>query len=34
VYDPDEHDGAAFEEQPDDRKCPRCKYLKETLKKA
>ena len=25
VYDPAEHDGVAFEDLPDDWKCPRCK---------
>ena len=34
VYDPAEHDGAAFEELPDDWKCPRCKQPKEKFNKA
>jgi rubredoxin len=29
VYDPAEHDGVAFEDLPDDWKCPRCKQPKE-----
>ena len=29
VYDPTEHDGVAFEDIPDDWKCPRCKQSKE-----
>ncbi len=29
VYDPAEHNGVAFEDQPDDWKCPRCKQPKE-----
>ncbi|MEE1041866.1 MAG: rubredoxin [Lachnospiraceae bacterium] len=29
VYDPAEHDGVAFEDLPDDWKCPRCKQSKE-----
>ena len=28
VYDPDEHDGVAFEDLPEDWKCPRCKQPK------
>ena len=28
VYDPAEHDGVAFEDLPDDWKCPRCKQGK------
>ena len=31
VYDPAEHDGVAFEDLPDDWKCPRCKQPKEKL---
>ena len=34
VYDPAEHDGVAFEELPDDWKCPRCKRPKEKFNKA
>ena len=34
VYDPSEHDGVAFEELPDDWKCPRCKQSKEKFNKA
>ena len=34
VYDPAEHDGVAFEDLPDDWKCPRCKQGKEKFKKA
>ena len=34
VYDPAEHDGAAFEELPDDWKCPRCKQGKDKFNKA
>ena len=34
VYDPAEHDGVAFEDQPDDWKCPRCKQGKEKFNKA
>ena len=29
VYDPAEHDGVAFEDLPDDWKCPRCKRPKD-----
>ena len=29
VYDPAEHDGVAFEDLPDDWRCPRCKQPKE-----
>ena len=29
VYDSDEYDGTAFEDLPDDWKCPRCKQGKE-----
>ena len=34
VYDPAEHDGTAFEDQPDDWRCPRCKQGKEKFNKA
>ena len=34
VYDPAEHDGAAFETLPDDWKCPRCKQGKEKFNRA
>lgn len=34
VYDPAEHDGVAFEDLPDDWKCPRCKQPKERFNKA
>lgn len=34
VYDPAEHDGAAFEDLPDDWRCPRCKQPKERFNKA
>ncbi len=34
VYDPTEHDGVAFEDLPDDWKCPRCKQPKEKFNKA
>ena len=34
VYDPAEHDGVAFEDQPDDWKCPRCKRPKDKFNKA
>ena len=34
VYDPAEHDGGAFEDLPDDWKCPRCKQSKEKFNKA
>ena len=34
VYDPAEHDGVAFEDLPDDWKCPRCKQGKEKFNKA
>ena len=29
VYDPAEHDGVAFEDLPEDLKCPRCRQGKE-----
>ncbi len=34
IYDPAEHDGAAFEELPDDWSCPRCKQPKEKFNRA
>lgn len=34
VYDPAEHDGVAFEDLPDDWKCPRCGQPKEKFNKA
>ena len=34
VYDPAEHDGVAFEDLPEDWKCPRCKQLKEKFNRA
>lgn len=34
VYDPDEHSGVAFEDLPDDWKCPRCRQPKEKFNKA
>ncbi len=34
VYDPAEHDGVAFEDLPDDWKCPRCKKPKDRFNKA
>ncbi len=34
VYDPAEHEGVAFEDLPDDWKCPRCKQPKEKFNKA
>ncbi|MBQ3335082.1 MAG: MBL fold metallo-hydrolase [Eubacteriaceae bacterium] len=34
VYDPAEHDGVAFEDLPDDWKCPRCKKSKDRFNKA
>lgn len=34
VYDPAEHDGIAFEDLPDDWRCPRCKQSKEKFNKA
>ena len=34
VYDPAEHDGVAFEDLPDDWKCPRCKRPKDKFNKA
>ncbi len=34
VYDPAEHDGVAFEDLPEDWKCPRCKQPKEKFNRA
>ncbi len=34
VYDPEEHDGVAFEDLPDDWVCPRCKQPKDKFNKA
>ena len=34
VYDPAEHNGVAFEDLPDDWKCPRCKQSKDKFNKA
>ncbi|MBQ9609616.1 MAG: MBL fold metallo-hydrolase [Lachnospiraceae bacterium] len=34
IYDPDEHDGVAFEDLPEDWKCPRCKQGKDKFNKA
>lgn len=34
VYDPEEHDGVAFEGLPDDWRCPRCKQPKSKFNKA
>ena len=34
VYDPAEHDGVAFDDLPDDWKCPRCKQPKSKFNKA
>lgn len=34
IYDPAEHDGVAFEDLPDDWKCPRCKQGKDKFNKA
>ena len=34
VYDPDEHDGVAFEDLPEDWRCPRCKQPKEKFNRA
>ncbi len=34
VYDPAEHDGVAFEDLPDDWRCPRCKQGKEKFNRA
>ncbi len=34
VYDPAEHDGVAFEDLPDDWKCPRCRRGKEAFNRA
>lgn len=32
VYDPTERDGVAFEDLPDDWRCPKCKHKKEKFK--
>ena len=34
VYDPEKHDGVAFEDLPEDWKCPRCKRPKEKFNRA
>ena len=34
VYDPAEHDGVAFENLPEDWKCPRCKQSKDKFNQA
>ena len=34
VYDPAEHDGVAFDDQPEDWKCPRCKQPKGRFNRA
>jgi len=34
VYDPAEHDGVAFEDLPEDWRCPRCRQGKEKFNKA
>ena len=34
VYDPAEHDGVAFEDLPEDWKCPRCRQSKDKFNKA
>ncbi|MBE6111309.1 MAG: rubredoxin [Erysipelotrichaceae bacterium] len=34
VYDPAEHDGVAFEDLPEDWKCPRCRQGKEKFNAA
>ena len=34
VYDPDEHDGVAFDDLPEDWKCPRCRQGKDNFNKA
>ena len=34
VYDPDEHDGEAFEDLPEDWRCPRCKQSKSKFNRA
>jgi rubredoxin len=34
VYDPKDHDGVAFEDLPEEWKCPRCKQFKEKFEKA
>ena len=34
IYDPEEHGGMAFEDLPDDWKCPRCKRGKDRFNRA
>ncbi|MBO7364523.1 MAG: rubredoxin [Lachnospiraceae bacterium] len=34
IYDPAEHDGAAFEDLPDDWRCPRCRQGKAKFNRA
>ena len=34
VYDPAEHDGTAFEDLPEDWRCPRCKQPKDRFNRA
>ena len=34
IYDPDEHDGVAFEDLPEDWRCPRCKQAKDKFNRA
>ena len=34
VYDPAEHDGASFEQLPEDWKCPRCRQPKDKFNRA
>ena len=34
VYDPAEHDGVAFEDLPEDWRCPRCRQPKEKFNRA
>ena len=34
VYDPAEHDGVAFDDLPDDWRCPRCKQGMQKFNKA
>ena len=34
VYDPEEHDGVAFEDLPEDWRCPRCRQPKEKFNRA
>ncbi len=33
-FDPNEHDGVAFEDLPEDWRCPRCRQPKEKFNKA